>query len=67
MKTKLPFYKTIWFRIVISLFGGGMVSEIIHISTGDPNRPMTSNYSLVYALFIYGILSLFFDFFGSKK
>ena len=26
-------------RIVISLFAGGMFAEILHITTGDPNRP----------------------------
>ena len=50
----------IWFRIVISLFGGGLVSEIIHISTGDPNRPVSDNSKimpLVYAIIIYFIMT----------
>lgn len=28
-------------RIIISIFGGGLLSELIFISTGDPNRPRT--------------------------
>ena len=47
-----------WVRIIISLFGGGMASELIHVLTGDPNRPMTTNLSLLYALIIFFILSI---------
>ena len=34
-------------RVILSLFAGGMVSEIIHISTGDPNRPRESGGSFI--------------------
>lgn len=47
-----------WVQILISLIGGGMITEIIHISTGDPNRPMENNFSILYALIIYGILTM---------
>jgi hypothetical protein len=46
-----------WFRIIISVFAGGFVTEIIHISTGDPNRPRTANLSLLYAIIIFGLLT----------
>ncbi len=50
----------LWVRILISLFAGGLISEIIHISTGDPNRP-TSEYNsvllLVCALVFYLVLT----------
>jgi hypothetical protein len=46
-----------WFRVVISLFGGFAVNEIVHISTGDPNRPQTSNFGLLYAIVIFGLLT----------
>lgn len=46
-----------WARIIFSLFAGGVTSEIIHISTGDPNRPMEFNLSILYAVIIYIILT----------
>lgn len=46
-----------WFRVIISLLGGGLVTEIIHISTGDPNRPRTPNLSLLYAVVIFALLT----------
>lgn len=53
----MQYLKITWIRIVISLFSGGMINELIHISTGDPNRPMTMNLSLLYAFIVYGILT----------
>jgi hypothetical protein len=50
--------KRTWFLILISLFGGGFVTEVIHLSTGDPNRPRTTNLTLLYALIIYGLFLL---------
>jgi hypothetical protein len=46
-----------WFRVIISLFAGGAVTELIHISTGDPDRPRSSNLTLLYALIIFAVLS----------
>lgn len=46
-----------WIRVIISLLGGGMLTELIHISTGDPNRPMTMNLSWLYALVVYAMLT----------
>ena len=57
----MKYLKTTWIRIIISLFIGGLIIELIHISTGDPNRPRTENSSLfllVLAFIVYGILSL---------
>ncbi len=53
----MKYIKVTWIRVVISLLGGGTVAELLHISTGDPNRPMTTNLSLLYALILYVILS----------
>ncbi|MBL0741164.1 hypothetical protein [Chryseolinea lacunae] len=47
-----------WFRVVVSLFVGGGVSEFIHVFTGDPNRPQTTNLSLLYAIAICIFLTL---------
>ncbi len=49
-----------WIRIVISLVAGGMATEIISISSGDPNRPANSADSyltLVFAIIFYLLLS----------
>ena len=57
----MKYLKTTWIRIIISLFIGGLIIELIHISTSDPNRPRTENSSLfllVLAFIVYGILSL---------
>ncbi len=50
--------RKVWFRMIISLLGGGAITELIHISTGDPNRPMTSNNSVFYGLIIFIVLTL---------
>jgi hypothetical protein len=48
-------------RIALSIFGGGMASELIHISTGDPNRPTnpTTNFIIIVggAIIIYYVLT----------
>lgn len=49
----MKYLRILWIRILVSLFGGGLVTEIFHISTGDPNRPMTVKFSLIYAIVIY--------------
>ena len=49
-----------WIRILFSLLGGGLISEIIHISTGDPNRPSTSGESyraIIFSIIIFYILT----------
>ncbi|MBJ7882655.1 hypothetical protein [Gelidibacter salicanalis] len=48
-----------WFRIIVSLFLGGVATEIIHISTGDPNRPQEINFTILFAGIFYLIITLF--------
>ncbi|MCF2874057.1 MULTISPECIES: hypothetical protein [unclassified Tenacibaculum] len=48
-----------WVRIVLSLVLGGMITEILHITTGDPNRPREFNPTLFFALIIFILLSFF--------
>jgi len=47
----MKYLKVTWIRIVISLFSAGIINEIIHISTGDPNRP--DNYSFIKITFAF--------------
>lgn len=42
-----------WFRIIISLIGGGMTTELLHITTGNPNRQMEFNPSLIVAVILF--------------
>ena len=42
-----------WFKIVISLIGGGVTAELLHISTGDPNKPMEFIPSLLVAVILF--------------
>lgn len=51
--------KKVWFRLLISFLGAGIIAEIIHISTGDPNRPLKTNLTVVYGIVIYIFLTLF--------
>ncbi len=54
----MKYLKKTWIRVLVSLIGGGMATELIHISTGDPNRPMTVNQSLLFAVIIFVILEI---------
>jgi len=56
----MRFLSKTWARVIISLFAGGFFSEIIHISTGDPNRPTSGGetfFMILSALIVYFLLS----------
>ena len=56
----MKYLQKTWVRILISLLAGGFASEIIHISTGDPNRPSTpgeSYFVLIFACIAFFILT----------
>jgi hypothetical protein len=53
----MKYLRKTWVKVIVSLIGGGMATELIHISTGDPNRPMTTNNSLLYGVILFVILS----------
>ena len=56
----MQYLKKTWIRIIVSLFGGGLISEIVHISTGDPNRARTEGGTFVMvasAIILYGWLT----------
>jgi hypothetical protein len=66
----MVFLKNIWARIVISLIAGGMTSELVFIYSGDPYRPRSKddpNFTLLYALIVFLILSAIVKKFGKKK
>jgi hypothetical protein len=46
-------------RVVVCLILGGAVSELVHISTGDPNRPQETNLSILYAVVFYIAFSFY--------
>ena len=46
----MKYLQKTWIRIIVSLLVGGFGSELIHISTGDPNRPTTSGESYLVIL-----------------
>ena len=59
-----------WFKIIISLIGGGMTAEILHITTGDPNRLMEFNPSLVVAVILFVALTFYiyiYDYYKIKS
>ena len=47
-----------WVLVIVSLFLGAIVTETVHITTGDPNRPITNNLTLLYAILMYGALKI---------
>jgi hypothetical protein len=47
----------LWFRVLVALLGGGILMELVHISTGDPNRPKSFNASLLFGVVLFGILT----------
>ena len=53
----MKYLKITWIRIIISLFSGSLVAELIHISTGDPNRPMPTYHFVLYAVIIFVIFT----------
>ena len=55
----MGFIQKTWVRVLASLFAGGLASELIHISTGDPNRTRENNTSLLLgaAVISYFILT----------
>ncbi|MEP6713869.1 MAG: hypothetical protein ABJA37_15690 [Ferruginibacter sp.] len=55
----MKYLRKVWVRIIVSLIGGGMMMELLHISTGDPNRPMVSNFSLLFGIIIFALISFY--------
>ncbi|MGE0637742.1 MAG: hypothetical protein AB7G44_16860 [Bacteroidia bacterium] len=53
---------SVWVRIIASGLGAGMMSEIIHISTGDPDRPRpegSNGLTFVVFVLIFIVLTFF--------
>jgi len=48
-----------WLRLIISLIGGGMVMELLHITTRDANRIVRPNFSWVLGVIIYAGISFY--------
>jgi len=49
-----------WLRVIISLFAGGILNELIFISTGDATRQRPagdSGHAIFYGIVIYLILT----------
>lgn len=49
----MNFIRKTWVKIIVSLIGGGMTTELFHISTGDPNRTTEFNLTLPVAVLLY--------------
>jgi len=51
-----------WLRALLSLFAGGLISELIHIAAGNPNREISElgrMMPLFYGLVIYLLLTFY--------
>lgn len=55
----MKYLRKLWVRIIVSFIGGGMTMEILHISTGDPNRPMVANFSILFAVILFALISFY--------
>lgn len=65
----MTYLRKVWVRVIISLLAGGMTSEIIFLATGDPTRPRSvndPNFTLLYGLIIYIVLTAVVNKFGKK-
>ncbi|NOS91760.1 MAG: hypothetical protein HOP30_07545 [Cyclobacteriaceae bacterium] len=51
------FLQKAWVRVIVSLLAGGFATEIMHITTGDPNRPMSTNFTLAFGLIVFIVLT----------
>ena len=51
----MQYLKKVWVRGLISFFVGGVIPEIIFISTGNPNRPRNDNGSIMTLIYVVGI------------
>ena len=63
----MEYLRKMWVRVIISLVGGGLLMELIHITTGDPNRPMESNFSFLFAAIIFGLIAFYIRVVDWKK
>ncbi len=62
----MKYLQKTWVRVLISLFTGGFVTEIFHITTGDPNRPVANNNS-IFVIAIAGITYLLLTSISKKE
>lgn len=54
----LHHFKKSWVRAIVAFLLGGVLREVIFISTGDPNRPRGENYNLLSLMCVVGIYIL---------
>ena len=50
--------KKVWVRILISLFVGGIFSELMHIRTGDASVETSNNHVYTFGIFTYILLTV---------
>lgn len=43
----MKYVQKTWVRILVSLVVGGIAAEVIHLSTGDPNRDRGNNSNFI--------------------
>jgi len=48
-------FKKAWVRAVVAFLFGGVLREVILVSTGDPNRPRGKNYNVITSVYTAGI------------
>jgi|GEM_PF-2240502 len=53
-------FKKAWVRAVVAFLFGGVLREVIFVSTGDPNRPRGKNYNVIHQFTrrVYTLLTL---------
>jgi hypothetical protein len=57
---RVKYLKKTWVRVIVSLLAGGFSAEIIHINSGDPNRPAgdaNSYFVLIFAVIAFILLT----------
>jgi hypothetical protein len=63
----MEYLRKIWIRVIVSLVSGGLLMELFHITTGDPNRPREANFTLLFAAIIFGLIGFYIRVVDWKK
>jgi hypothetical protein len=48
-----------WLRVLVSVILGACCSESVDVFSGNPNRPDSDNYTLLYAVVIFVFITIF--------
>ena len=63
----MKYLEKTWVRIIVSLLAGGIITELIMMSSADPNHTVSPDRNSTYALFLGSIIYLVLTAIISKR